>query len=218
MHPNDYILNAIRTESPYQPGFSLTEQGFRFAHAAIGICTEVGELRHWMSINAGELQAAATVTTDGQPGPVWEIPPGLMLNAREELGDVQWYVAIGTHTFGFDLASMDDHAALDYAHPPFPDYGTLDDIFEDLVIVSAELLNQAKRHVWYHKELDQTEVLRLLTQVNSETYWLGRTLGLDMPSIRETNIAKLRTRYPQKFTTDAAINRDLGAENKTLGG
>ena len=33
-----------------------------------------------------------------------------------------------------------------------------------------------------------------------------------------TNIAKLRARYPDKWTQEAALNRDLGAERQILEG
>jgi hypothetical protein len=34
----------------------------------------------------------------------------------------------------------------------------------------------------------------------------------------DRNIAKLRTRYPEKFASDRALNRDLEAERKVLEG
>jgi NTP pyrophosphatase (non-canonical NTP hydrolase) len=43
-------------------------------------------------------------------------------------------------------------------------------------------------------------------------------LGVDWDEIRERNIAKLRKRYPEKFTSEKAINRDLKAERKILEG
>ena len=41
---------------------------------------------------------------------------------------------------------------------------------------------------------------------------LGTTLEIE----QDRNIAKLKTRYPTKYTNDAAISRDLGAERKVL--
>jgi len=45
---------------------------------------------------------------------------------------------------------------------------------------------------------------------------IARALGTDLETIARTNIEKLRTRYPGKFTAEAALNRDLEAERKTL--
>ena len=40
--------------------------------------------------------------------------------------------------------------------------------------------------------------------------------GLDFWQILTNNITKLQIRYPEKFTEDAALNRDLKAERKEL--
>lgn len=40
--------------------------------------------------------------------------------------------------------------------------------------------------------------------------------GINEDSLRETNIAKLRKRYPEKFTDENALNRDLSAERAIL--
>lgn len=40
--------------------------------------------------------------------------------------------------------------------------------------------------------------------------------GVTEASCREKNIAKLRARYPDKFDSEQAVNRDLEAERKTL--
>jgi hypothetical protein len=42
--------------------------------------------------------------------------------------------------------------------------------------------------------------------------------GWDLREILATNIAKLEARYPEKFTEEQAINRDLGAERQVLEG
>ena len=42
--------------------------------------------------------------------------------------------------------------------------------------------------------------------------------GWDLRDILDTNIAKLEARYPEKFTEDKAINRNLEAEREILEG
>jgi NTP pyrophosphatase (non-canonical NTP hydrolase) len=55
-----------------------------------------------------------------------------------------------------------------------------------------------------------------------DTLWyiaLGlRFLGIGFEETFATNIAKLQARFPDKFTKDAALNRDLAAERATLMG
>ena len=43
-----------------------------------------------------------------------------------------------------------------------------------------------------------------------------RFLGADFEGTFETNIAKLRKRFPDRFTEEAAINRDVAAERTVL--
>lgn len=45
-----------------------------------------------------------------------------------------------------------------------------------------------------------------------------RVLGLDPEVVAEANIAKLRARFPDKFTTGAAIDRNESNENEALNG
>lgn len=45
---------------------------------------------------------------------------------------------------------------------------------------------------------------------------LANALGTDLESIMETNIAKLKKRYPEGFTEDKAENRNLIEERKEL--
>ena len=40
--------------------------------------------------------------------------------------------------------------------------------------------------------------------------------GITLEQIMRANIEKLRTRYPEKFTVEAGLNRDLDAERRTL--
>jgi len=44
------------------------------------------------------------------------------------------------------------------------------------------------------------------------------TLGIDLESGMEKNIAKLRNRFPDKFDSDQAINRNTDAERVILEG
>lgn len=44
------------------------------------------------------------------------------------------------------------------------------------------------------------------------------TLGIDLGEAMAKNIAKLEARYPEKFTEESAVNRDLNKEREILGG
>jgi NTP pyrophosphatase (non-canonical NTP hydrolase) len=47
---------------------------------------------------------------------------------------------------------------------------------------------------------------------------LERLFGLDVGEIKQRNTAKLKVRYPDKFSSESALNRDLEAEQEALNG
>ena len=118
MTPQEYIQLAIRTESTVDAQINR-----RLDHAADGLCTESGEVKDIMKRSKFYGKNIDIV------------------NYKEELGDILWYIAIACDA--------------------------LDCTFEELM---------------------------------------------------EKNIEKLRIRYPEKFTHDNALNRDLIAERKSLEG
>lgn len=82
-----------------------------------------------------------------------------------------------------------------------------------------ELLDAAKKHVFYGKPLDQTN----LREEIGDCLWylaiLAHELGdCNFTDIMQTVINKLRVRYPQAFNEQDANVRDLKAERKVLEG
>lgn len=81
---------------------------------------------------------------------------------------------------------------------------------------SGELMDQLKRHIFYGAELDITNV----KEENGDLLWyiaeVLNALNVSMSDVMQTNIDKLRTRYPDKFDGDKAVNRDTDAERKVL--
>lgn len=79
-----------------------------------------------------------------------------------------------------------------------------------------ELLDAYKKWFAYGKELDKINV----SEEIFDCFWylinLCRMLGIDPEKGMETNIAKLKTRYPNKFTEYNALNRNLEKERKIL--
>jgi NTP pyrophosphatase (non-canonical NTP hydrolase) len=81
---------------------------------------------------------------------------------------------------------------------------------------AAEFIDPIKKFLFYNKPIDKTnlkeEIGDLLWYVAIACSALGTTVEEEM----ERNITKLAKRYPEKFTSEAAINRDLEAERKVL--
>lgn len=81
---------------------------------------------------------------------------------------------------------------------------------------SGELLDAFKKHIYYGKPLDTVN----LGEEIADCMWylsnLARLANLDIEKLLDNNIAKLRVRFPEKFSTDKALNRDLDGERKEL--
>ena len=81
---------------------------------------------------------------------------------------------------------------------------------------SAEIADVFKKHIAYKKEIDWVNVKEELGDVLWYVANMCNLNGWDMRDILNTNIKKLELRYPEKFTTENAINRDLEKERKIL--
>ncbi len=85
-----------------------------------------------------------------------------------------------------------------------------------VVTESAEFADAIKKHLFYGKPLDEIN----LSEEVGDLFWycaiIADALGDDFHSIMRRNIAKLRARYPNKFTEAEALDRDLSAEREIL--
>lgn len=190
-------MNKIKTILEYQglaartcpnlPGEHENER-----HMNLGVITEIGEVLDIFKKNLAYGKAIDVV------------------NLGEELADISWYI-VNKCRFqeipledAFNLVKAEVKELLDtqmfneqglskelkteaLMHPLLQAYcGPTDSIFNAPIVQLAILANIAE---WY--ELD---FFQLLTN----------------------NIDKLKVRYPEKFTEEAALNRDLGAERVEL--
>lgn len=85
-----------------------------------------------------------------------------------------------------------------------------------MVTESGELLDAVKKSKIYGRALDKVN----LVEEAGDCMWylalLCDDLGVSFEQVWEKNIAKLRARYPEKFTQERALVRDLGAERSIL--
>ncbi len=85
-----------------------------------------------------------------------------------------------------------------------------------LATEAGELQDAVKKYIAYGKSLDVTN---LKEEVGDLLWYIARicTLyGWDMKDVMEININKLKSRYPEKFTEENAISRDLAKERQIL--
>lgn len=81
---------------------------------------------------------------------------------------------------------------------------------------AGEMLDAMKKHLYYGKSLD---LVNLKEEIGDCLWYLSiaiDVLGTTYEEIMETNIAKLKARYPNKFTSEDAINRNLEVERTIL--
>lgn len=81
---------------------------------------------------------------------------------------------------------------------------------------AGELLDAFKKHIYYKKELDVVNIGEEIADIQWYLFNLCRLLDLDMEQLLEANIAKLKARYGDKFSSEKAINRDLDTERNIL--
>lgn len=81
---------------------------------------------------------------------------------------------------------------------------------------SAEVMDALKKTIFYGKPLDVVNVKEELGDVFWYLAIACDELGVSFEDIQRRNIEKLKARYPEKFTPEKALNRDLETERKIL--
>lgn len=85
-----------------------------------------------------------------------------------------------------------------------------------LATEAGEFLDALKKHVFYGKPLDRVN----LSEELGDLFWYCAIIAdeLDVPfeQIMNTNIAKLKARYGEKFSEERADKRNLQAERSIL--
>ena len=81
---------------------------------------------------------------------------------------------------------------------------------------ASEFADVVKKHIYYGKELD---IINLEEELGDICWYMAiamEALDVDFNCVMNRNIAKLRSRYPEKFSEDKAQNRDIEKEREQL--
>lgn len=81
---------------------------------------------------------------------------------------------------------------------------------------AGELLDAMKKCLFYGKDLDLVNLKEELGDLLWYVAVIMRQVGFTFEEVFDVNIAKLRARYPEKFTEYDALNRDLEKEREVL--
>lgn len=83
---------------------------------------------------------------------------------------------------------------------------------------SGEFMDMMKKHILYGKDIDEPNLKEELGDLEWYIALAIDELKTTFGIVFETNIEKLRARYPNKFTEHHALNRNLDKERKILEG
>lgn len=202
MKPNEYQKAAERTA--HTPLYFNDQNGrpsqllSHLDHAAKGMNTEQGELDDMLKKHL----------IYGKPFDD--------VNVLEECGDVLWYVALALRAIDVEMGMLWPPRV-----PTFPP-----SLITKLMRIDSAVkdMNRAQAMLNFDLELYRAGVIgeggigvlatssKMLDAVNAALVACGYTMEQAM----DRNIAKLMKRYPDKFTSEAALNRDLDGERATL--
>lgn len=162
------------------------------AHGAMGCMTEAGEFAYTASLHF----------EDGS----WHRD-----NALEELGDGLWFANYMATALGTSLLSIGGRAM--FAMPRMlqgdgnPHSGDLVGMTLNYCAASENVGTPIKAYVYYGKPLDEGVLQTALAIFYKRIMALAAICGFTMSQVAEYNIAKLKKRYPEKYTDAAAIER-----------
>lgn len=128
------------------------------------------------------------------------------MHRKEELGDLMWYLALASHSLEMRLDQIYEMHR-QYIHRPV----------EECIGAFA---THVKRMAIYEKPMDQTMKDLMMMSVAGIVSFIERECRdreFDFGSVLDDNIEKLRARFPDKYTNEAAEARaDKGGLDATV--
>lgn len=94
------------------------------------------------------------------------------------------------------------------------------DLFRRNLKDAVTVIDDYKKHYFYGQPLDSKLVKNILFLVQTTVIYLSRAsvnYGMDLESIADSVLKKLKARYPNKFSVEDSINRDYTKESQASG-
>jgi len=115
--------------------------------------------------------------------------------------------AIRTATINFDSVSkrLSSNLIIDLLH------GAI-----GICTEGGELLDALKKHIYYGKELDKVNIIEEIGDVLWYIALICNALGISLEEVMQKNIEKLQIRYPEHFSEENALFRNLEKERNIL--
>jgi hypothetical protein len=123
-----------------------------------------------------------------------------------ELGDICWFANLACHEFDvFPTMTVD-----------YPKYGGLPTLY----LRCEEFVSRVKSGIYYGSPIKPGEKMSQFTNLPAEIIGRAHAVSLNHlergATLFSLNIAKLRTRFPDKFTGEIALARDIMNEHKVV--
>src|SRR5579863_9650908 len=188
MNDTDYVLGVLRTEAPVTE--SLTKR-FHSSNA-------LGQLL--VAMSAG-IEAGDQLDT---------MKKYLFYGRQPITGDINATIV------GCDGTAVEHEVSPSIKSRLTPQVIRLLHSAIGIITEGAEMLDQLAEHIFDDKELD---LVNLVEELGDNMWYVGvgsNALYISLEDIKAKNNAKLKARYPHKFTEDKAIVRDLPQERAIL--
>lgn len=127
---------------------------------------------------------------------------GDKINITEEYADIMWYLANYCNLRHYELENIYNSSK----------------VIDRYLYSICELTDLVKKFVAYNKPIDTFKEIYHIGNIvkNLEGEFAGGQLILSFERALSNNIDKLKVRYPEKFSDELAVNRNLTEERKQL--
>ncbi len=166
-------------------------------HGVIGVITELEELLDW-GVKKDEV------------------------GMEEELADSLWYIAIFGRFYNLEYPTITQKKNIFNKMLKKVWYKRYiqqsDLIVLDMYKKTSLLLDMMKKQLYYNKPFTDVKFCEIVNDIMLLTLKFADYHSINIEKAMEINIAKLKARYGDKFTSNRAINRDLKVERDILEG
>jgi NTP pyrophosphatase (non-canonical NTP hydrolase) len=157
----------------------MTSNRDMLAHGALGLLTEVSEL------------AEALVSSNAPKGTEY---------IKKELGDIIWFANYIYHSYVPSNLNLVMPIPMEIAQPFGQEVLALQ-------IRAGNIGSMIKAHLYYNKPFDLVSLVENLNEIVVSVNMVCKGFGFTFQEVLQTNIDKLRQRYPEQYTDQDAIER-----------
>ena len=130
-------------------------------------------------------------------------------NVLEEVGDLTWYLSIFYREYP-EIENVKIASTMEVKTPQ----GLIMSMLKGIL----QIQDLIKKKLYYNKPINQESMNLLVASIDLNIKMYLDLYNLNIEEVWERNIAKLKARYGEKFSSERAINRDLETERTILEG